>query len=735
MNAKNVHALPLPELEEAPAWTDVLVAELAGRFAALVAEMGAQASDHALKSVLVTDAEINGILNQARHGVGPQFVAGSLLQLLRDEAARSSGHLVALQQRFGLNGFEMDCLLVCLAGEIAPKLERVFSYLNDSVTAKLPSADILMRTVAPGQLSCQTLLGRDARLLRYGLLLSVEGARFGPYRVAEGVVRYALEQGGVDAALTQAWCDADVPPLAYRLWDTRAEIDSLEQLLRSQLAEGAGARGPLVVGLRARAGSGRQYLIESACKKIGTGCISLDARKLKNTEVLQRTLTAALRDSVLLGAPVLLHHTDVWLDDAQQRSDLCAHLQPLVRELGWILIFASEADLNLAAWFPSARVVDVVLEPLPLAAREAAWRVVLAQFPSCPEAARVSLPATLGAKFRLTQGEIALAAQRVASAEPWPSTLAGWSDLLHRIAGSVASPRLAQLAQALTVRHTLDDLVLPPDRLAALNDIVRRVRHRGTVLEKWGLDAVSNGGRGLVVLFHGASGTGKTMAAEAIAGALRMQLFRIDLAGVVSKYIGETEKNLRAIFEEADRADAVLFFDEADALFGKRSDVKDAHDRYANIEINYLLQRIESFEGIAILATNMHAHIDQAFLRRIHITVEFPLPREAERMGLWDRSFPQTAPLDASIDWTFLAQRFELTGGAIRNAALGAAYLAADGPGVIGMAEVVNALRTELVKAGKRVADSEFGPYARHLNVAQAIPRTSRHRCAEALPT
>jgi SpoVK/Ycf46/Vps4 family AAA+-type ATPase len=155
--------------------------------------------------------------------------------------------------------------------------------------------------------------------------------------------------------------------------------------------------------------------------------------------------------------------------------------------------------------------------------------------------------------------------------------------------------------------------------------------------------------------------------------------------------------------------------------------VKDAHDRYANIEINYLLQRIEQFEGIAILATNMRAHLDEAFLRRIHVTVDFPLPREAERLGLWDRSFPVSAPLDQHIDWAFLANRFELTGGAIRNAALGAAFLAADGEGVIGMPEIVNALRTELVKVGKRVADGDFGPYARYLNAARAEPRATRH--------
>jgi SpoVK/Ycf46/Vps4 family AAA+-type ATPase len=312
----------------------------------------------------------------------------------------------------------------------------------------------------------------------------------------------------------------------------------------------------------------------------------------------------------------------------------------------------------------------------------------------------------------------------------------GWSNLLHRTTSSVAAPRLQQLAQQLRVAHTLDDLVLPPDRTEALRDVVRRVAHRRTVFEKWRFDEVSSRGRGLIVLFSGASGTGKTMGAEAIADALKMNVYRIDLAGVVSKYIGETEKNLRAIFEEADRADAVLFFDEADALFGRRSEVKDSHDRYANIEINYLLQRIELFEGIAILATNMRGHIDEAFLRRIHITVELPLPGIEERLRLWDRSFPEAAPVTPEVDWNFLAHRFELTGGAIRNVALGAAFLAADSqPGTIGMPEVVNALRAELVKAGRRVADSEFGLYAKHLRVAPPADRPMRrvHR-GEARP-
>ncbi|HKY01859.1 MAG TPA: ATP-binding protein, partial [Burkholderiales bacterium] len=274
------------------------------------------------------------------------------------------------------------------------------------------------------------------------------------------------------------------------------------------------------------------------------------------------------------------------------------------------------------------------------------------------------------------------------------------------------SPRLKALAQNIRARHKFDDLVLLPDKKELLRDIVRRVRYRRQVMDVWGFENLSSRGRGLVALFYGPSGTGKTMGAEVIAEALQIELYRVDLSGVVSKYIGETEKNLRALFDEADRADAMLFFDEADALFGKRSEVRDAHDRYANIEINYLLQRLENFSGIAILATNMRQHLDEAFLRRIHVSVEFAMPKPAERLGIWERSFPQAAPLDADADLRFLADRFEIAGGSIRNIALGAAYLAAEAQESIGMAHLVAAAQREFTKSGKRVQAADFGAHA-----------------------
>lgn len=228
----------------------------------------------------------------------------------------------------------------------------------------------------------------------------------------------------------------------------------------------------------------------------------------------------------------------------------------------------------------------------------------------------------------------------------------------------------------------------------------------------WGFDHKLAMGKGLNVLFAGPSGTGKTMAADVMAGELGLELYKIDLSSVVSKYIGETEKNLARIFTEAETSNAILFFDEADALFGKRSEVRDAHDRYANIEISYLLQRMEEYDGMAILATDLHKNLDEAFVRRMHFTVEFPLPNEKNRRRIWEKIWPATMPRNPALDLDFMARRFELAGGNIRNVALAAAFLAADDGHVVEMSRLIHAIQHEYQKMGKVVVDGEFGSYS-----------------------
>jgi SpoVK/Ycf46/Vps4 family AAA+-type ATPase len=269
-----------------------------------------------------------------------------------------------------------------------------------------------------------------------------------------------------------------------------------------------------------------------------------------------------------------------------------------------------------------------------------------------------------------------------------------------------ARPRLEDLAQRIEPVAVWDDLVLPPPQVSALHDIAAHVRQRTRVYQNWGFAAKGKRGLGVSGLFAGASGTGKTMAAEVLANELSLDLYRIDLSQVVSKYIGETEKNLRRVFDAAEEGGAILLFDEADALFGKRSEVKDSHDRYANIEISYLLQRMETYRGVAILTTNMRGALDAAFLRRIRFVVQFPFPDAAQRAEIWRRVFPAETPT-AGLEVGKLA-RLNVAGGTIRNIALKAAFLAADSGESVSMGHLLHATRGEYAKLEKPLTDAEI---------------------------
>lgn len=283
------------------------------------------------------------------------------------------------------------------------------------------------------------------------------------------------------------------------------------------------------------------------------------------------------------------------------------------------------------------------------------------------------------------------------------------SEVLWEASRAVSRPRMAELAQQITPKVKIDDLVLLGREKQLLHEIAIHVAHRHKVYEEWGFEAVSSRGLGITALFSGASGTGKTMAAEVLANELHLDLFRIDLSTVVSKYIGETEKNLRRLFDAAEDGGAILFFDEADALFGKRTEVRDSHDRYANIEINYLLQRMESYRGLAILATNMKNALDPAFMRRIRFIVNFPFPDEKSRAEIWRRIFPSGTPTNG-LDIQRLA-RLNITGGQIHNIALNAAFLAADEDVAVNMDHLKRAAQAEYAKLERPLTQAELGDW------------------------
>jgi SpoVK/Ycf46/Vps4 family AAA+-type ATPase len=301
-------------------------------------------------------------------------------------------------------------------------------------------------------------------------------------------------------------------------------------------------------------------------------------------------------------------------------------------------------------------------------------------------------------------------ARDLATWRPWNESEITFDDL-GTAARQHSSQGLGQVARKIQTQYSWDDIVLPADQKAQLQEVCGYFENMPVVYGQWGFQSKTNLGKGLTILFAGQSGTGKTMASEIMAGALGLDLYKIDLSSLVSKYIGDTEKNLDLVFREAEDSNSILFFDEADAIFGKRSEVRDAHDRYANVETSYLLQKMEEYQGIVILATNFRRNMDDAFVRRLQFAVEFPFPEEDYRLQIWERVFPEQAPLNEDVDLRFLARQLKISGGNIKNIAVAGAFLAAQASTSIGMEQVMWATKREYQKMGKLLVDSDFGQY------------------------
>ena len=374
-------------------------------------------------------------------------------------------------------------------------------------------------------------------------------------------------------------------------------------------------------------------------------------------------------------------------------------LARLVDEYGQLTFLAGECPWSLPGVFAQDifYAVELGMPDVPL--RQAAWERALQRFPS-PH--RQVWAQQLASQFRLTPGQIQAAAAWVAQRRAMTHDGAEVTrDALYAACRHQSYHKLTELAFKIEPHYTWDDLVLPGDRREQLQELCDQVVHRQRVYGDWGFARKLAQGRGISALFAGPSGTGKTMAAEVMAHALQLDLYKIDLSGVVNKYIGETEKNLAKIFHEAEASNAILFFDEADALFGKRTKISDAHDRYANIETSYLLQRMEAYEGIVILATNLRENMDEAFTRRIKFIVDFPFPDATSRKLIWQTHFPHETPVSADLDYDWLAQQFQITGGNIKNIVLSAAFCAAANGGTVDMTHVLHGTRREFEKIGK----------------------------------
>ena len=639
---------------------------------------------------------------------------------LRSRTARTLAtgrglRLAALADRLDLGRGDLDALVLALAPAIDRKYGRVYGYLNDDPVRTRPTVG-LAADLAGGDPSTRLApFGPGSPLVEWGLL------RVGgdpdtplaqrPLSVPDRLVDHLL--GGDDLPPgSEGWLFVDRPTTAIEDLPVPGTVSSsverlIERVRRADRADRV--RQPLAV-LDGPYGTARGDAVAAVAAATDRPLLVVDCSRGLPDERLR---TVRL-EGLLRGAVVHLRGPDDAIDadgvsgSSDGEDDRLRELLSALDGLPGPVFVSVNGPLPARALAAVTDHAAVSISfPRPAFERRRAYWSGL-DLPADAD------PSALASTFRLPPGAVddAMAtARRLARSAGEPLS----AEHVYAGARAQTGDALGRLAERIEPRYEWDDIVLPGDAMAHLREAAAHLRHGGTVYDNWGFADRFAAGTGLTALFAGPSGTGKTMAAEVIANDAGLELYRVDLSTVVDKYVGETEKNLGRVFDAAADADAVLLFDEADALFGSRSAVSDAHDRYANVEVNYLLQRIEAHDGPVVLTTNLKGNVDEAFLRRITVGIDFPRPDREARAAIWRLIFPAETPV-ADLDIDYLAG-FELTGGNVENVARAAAFLAADDPDADGveMEHVVRAVRRELQKNGRLTTPDDFGAYAEFL--------------------
>ena len=606
-----------------------------------------------------------------------------------------------LSERLGLSDFEQNLLLLCAAPELDTRIASLCARAQNDPQKPFPTFALalsLFDNAAWDALS-------PARPLRYWRLIEIhqpagQALTVSALRADERIVSFLKGLNVLDDRLTPFFSPLELVAGSAELSATQQKM--VEQILHSW--QQSASSGPLpAVQLVGTDSLSKQLVAYHVAAQLNRQLNRLNAESLPTVPAeLEMLARLWQREARLLPLALYFDAEDLNgadLDRAGALSRFLSHSD------GIFFIGVREFSPRLGRAHQAADIAKPTLTE-----QQSAWTTALG-------ADAGNSPAQLAAQFNLNLPSIEILAhqaQAQAKEAAQPLAAAAWD-----VCRTSERPRLDALAQRLETKMTWDDLILPKAETDLLKQIAAQTAQRSQVYREWGFDRKMNRGFGISALFAGESGTGKTMAAEVIAQELRLNLYRIDLSQVVNKYIGETEKNLRRLFDAAEDGGAILFFDEADALFGKRSEVKDSHDRYANIEINYLLQRMESYRGLAILATNLKSALDPAFIRRLRFIVNFHFPAAADRRRLWSKAFMQheagknlPVPPIGKLDYDRLAA-FNLTGGHIHNVALNAAFMAADrgtaeNPAKVTMPLILEAARSEFRKLDRPINEAEF---------------------------
>lgn len=622
--------------------------------------------------------------------------------------------LPALSRIFGLSPVETNVLISCFAPEIDGRYERIYSYLHDDMTRRRASTRLALAFCCGSrqeEIRARQIFSLNAPLMKYQLLHFVdEIPGSNPFlsqalRIDRRIASFLLGEKGFDAGIQDAFHRA--VPDAVSEYRASIHQEAVDRVLRARETY-AGNNRPakkMLFYLHGSPTAGSGGVVREVSGRLGIPLLVVDPSRIPaRTTGLDTALFQAFREALLCQSLIYIRDFDKILEQDHDTTRLTSLLRN-IEEMGSITFLSGEK-----AWSPQIPAGQVIFLPVELRALEYAeqmdlWKkelrgasalddktlsFIVSKYPSSPEQIKDSA-----------------AAAETSAALRGGNALISAADIEQAIRATCI-PNFGNLARKMKTRATLHDIILPSIQQAQLREICNHVRYKSVVYGTWGFDRKLPCRKGLTALFSGPPGAGKTMAAEVIAKELELDLFKIDLPHVVSKCIGETEKNLHQIFREAQAGHTILFFDDADALLGKRADVKDAHERRANLETEYLLEKMEEYEGITILASNLKQNMDDALTRRMRFLVDFPFPDEECRLRIWQGIWPKETPLSENVDLSFMAKRFKLTGGAIGTIALAAAFLASSAGDRIEMNNVLIATRQELLKMGRLADESEF---------------------------
>jgi SpoVK/Ycf46/Vps4 family AAA+-type ATPase len=598
---------------------------------------------------------------------------------------------------FSLTPMDLMIVALLLAPELEHELERVVSYALDDFTRKRPDIGFVARVLGMGDdAHADGVLRRfqdGAPLRRHGIVTvgpqaPETSSAMRPVRLADRIVSFLRGHDTVDELVHGI---ARIGARHVKIEDIVMNPEIVARIGRALDPRS----GPPRVLLAGPEGAGRSLVVEALLSAQGKDCVKIDLAGVLAEGRIEERIAAALREAALRDA-VAIFDGGSTIDKDVPRPLVLA-ISDGIEDLTVPIVFTLTSH---PTWLVGAVASLVELDvPAPtFRERLQLWGQALP-----PPLATEEQLETVASRYAFTGGVIKRAAGRAASSARLrdPDQPAVTIDDLGDAARLMFSHRLGAMAQRIPTGFTWADLVLQKDTMDALKEVVRFGRYRAFLLEEWGFAAKLPYGRGVSAILAGPPGTGKTMVAQLLARELGYDLYRIDLSQVVNKYIGETEKNLARIFDEAESSHAVLFFDEADSLFAKRTEVKSSNDRYANLEVNYLLQRMETYDGVTLLATNLEQGLDEAFKRRVRFSVQFELPEEPERRALWVSMFPPKVPLAPDIDWDLMARKFEMAGGYIKKAALRAALIAAEAKRAITTSDLVEAARLEYREMGR----------------------------------